>query len=408
MNWADTFGTAWEAVRTHRLRSLLTIVGILIGIASVTLTVGFGQGAQVEVREQINALGSNLLIVSPGSTTNSSGIRGGRGSASTLTMRDADALAAGVVAPDVSGVAPTISSPQTLAVGATNWTSQVVGTTAKWLDVRSRKVTSGRFLTNDDVESAATVVVLGPTTASELFGIRNPVGQSVTIGGMSATVIGVLDTAGSSESTDEDDQAIIPATTASSRLAGGSTSISTLYVEATSSSLLSAAYQETRAALMSLHGIKATDDADFTISTQEALLETATATDRTLAVLLAGIAAISLLVGGIGVMNIMLVSVTERIREIGLRKALGATPGAVRRQFLLEASMLGLAGGLLGTGIGLAGAQVLPGLIDQPIQIPPIANIGAVVIALAVGIGFGVYPASRAARLAPIDALRSE
>jgi putative ABC transport system permease protein len=183
--------------------------------------------------------------------------------------------------------------------------------------------------------------------------------------------------------------------------------VSTIYLEATSTKALSAAYQEATAVLLSLHGVTATE-ADFTISSQQSLLETATSTDRTLTILLGGIAAISLLVGGIGVMNIMLVSVTERVREIGLRKALGATPRAVRRQFLVEASVLGLAGGLVGVAIGVAGAFLLPHLISQPVLISPLALGGAVVVALGIGIGFGVYPASRAARLAPIDALRSE
>jgi putative ABC transport system permease protein len=183
--------------------------------------------------------------------------------------------------------------------------------------------------------------------------------------------------------------------------------VSTIYVEATSSSTLSAAYQEADAALLSLHG-RTSANADFSISSQQSLLKTATSTDRTLTILLGGIAAISLLVGGIGVMNIMLVSVTERIREIGLRKALGATPRAVRRQFLVEASVLGLAGGVVGVALGVVGALVLPHLISQPVSLSPVALVGAVAVALAIGIGFGTYPAGRAARLAPIDALRSE
>ena len=223
------------------------------------------------------------------------------------------------------------------------------------------------------------------------------------------TVIGILNTAGSSTTTDEDDQALVPQTTYSSRVAGSgsSTGISTLYIEASSTNALSAAYQEANKALLSTHA-KTALTADFTISSQQSLLTTATATDQTLTVLLAGVAAISLLVGGIGVMNIMLVSVTERIREIGLRKALGATPHAVRRQFLVEASALGLCGGLLGIALGLVGARVLPHFLDQPVTIPPLVGVGALGIALVIGIVAGVYPASRAARLAPIDALRSE
>jgi putative ABC transport system permease protein len=409
MNWFETLRTGLEAVRSHRLRSILTMLGILIGIAAVILTVGLGQGAQVQVRDQIAALGSNLLIVSPGSTTSSTGVRGGFGSATTLTMGDAAALSSAVTAPDIKAVAPVISSSQSLANGATNWTSTVVGTTTDWPSVGARTLSRGRCFSAKEVADAASVVVLGPETVTEL-GLRSPVGAEVSVGGTTMTVIGVLEPVGTgSSSSNEDDTAVVPSTTATARLASGSTrsSVSTIYIEAASTTALSAAYQEATAALLSLHGVTATQ-ADFTISSQQSLLNTATSTDRTLTILLGGIAAISLLVGGIGVMNIMLVSVTERIREIGLRKALGATPRAVRRQFLVEASVLGLAGGLVGVAIGVAGAFVLPHLISQPVLISPVALGGAVVVALGIGIGFGVYPASRAARLAPIDALRSE
>jgi len=409
MTWAETFRTALEAIRSRRMRSSLTMLGILIGIAAVMLTVGLGQGAQAQVRDQINQLGSNLLIVSPGSTTTTSGIRGGRGSASTLTTRDATALASPVVAPDIARVAPVVTGSQSLTAGTTNWTTNVVGTTPDWLPVRARTLTQGRFFSAAELNDAAAVTVLGSSTASELFGGRDPLGQSVNINGTPFTVIGLLNTAGSSTTTDDDDQALVPQTTYSSRVAssGNATGISTLYIQARSTDALSAAYQEANKALLGTHGVTATD-ADFTISSQQSLLTTATATDKTLTVLLAGIAAISLLVGGIGVMNIMLVSVTERIREIGLRKALGATPRVIRRQFLVEASTLGLAGGVLGIALGMIGAQVLPRFIDQPVTIPPVVGIGALGIALVIGIVAGVYPASRAARLAPIDALRSE
>jgi putative ABC transport system permease protein len=409
MTWGETFRTALEAIRSRRLRSSLTMLGILIGIAAVMLTVGLGLGAQTQVRDQINQLGSNLLIVSPGSTTTTTGIRGGRGSASTLTTRDATALASAVVAPDIARVAPVVTGSQSLRAGTTNWTTNVVGTTPDWLRVRARSLTQGRFFTTSELDDAAAVAVLGSTTASELFDGRSPIGQTMSVNGTELTVIGILNTAGSSTTTDDDDQAVVPQTTYSSRIAssGNASGISTLYIEATSTGTLSAAYQEANKALLGTHGVTAAA-ADFTISSQQSLLTTATATDRTLTVLLAGIAAISLLVGGIGVMNIMLVSVTERIREIGLRKALGATPRAVRRQFLVEASALGLCGGVLGIVLGIVGSQVLPHFLNQPVIIPPVVGIGALGIALIIGIVAGVYPASRAARLAPIDALRSE
>ena len=409
MSWRVTLRTALEAILSRRMRSSLTMLGILIGIAAVMLTVGLGQGAQAQVRDQINQLGSNLLIVSPGSTTSATGIRGGRGSASTLTMRDSTALASSVVAPDIAKVAPVVTGSQSLTAGTTNWTTNVVGTTPDWLQVRARSLAEGRFFSLAELNSSASVAVLGSTTATELFGGRDALGQTVDINGTTMTVVGILNTAGSSTTTDEDDQALVPQTTYSSRVAssGNAAGISTLYIEAASTDSLSAAYQEATNALLATHGVTAATP-DFTISSQQSLLTTATSTDRTLTVLLAGIAAISLLVGGIGVMNIMLVSVTERIREIGLRKAMGATPSAIRRQFLVEASTLGLCGGLLGVILGLVGAQVLPHFLSQPVTIPAIATIGALGIALIIGIVAGVYPASRAARLAPIDALRSE
>ncbi len=412
MTWLDTLRTGLEAVRTHRLRSGLTVLGIMIGIAAVILTVGLGQGAQDQVSSEINALGTNLLTVSPGSSTSASGIRGGFGSASTLTEADAASLGSKTVAPDIKAVAPVVSSSATLTDGANsnNWTSTVNGTTPSWATVRSRTVTQGRFIDDQDVADHSAVAVLGADTASELFSGLDPVGQTVNISGTPMTVIGVLNTVGSSSSSttsDQDDQVIVPLSTATQRLFG-STSLSSILIQSTSSGTLSAAYQEADAELLALHQITSPSDADFTIASQSSLVSTATSVDRTLTILLGGIAGISLLVGGIGVMNIMLVSVTERIREIGLRKALGATPLLIRRQFLLEASVLGLSGGALGALLALVGAWLLPHAIGYPISLSWVASIGALVIAIAIGLLFGVYPASRAARLAPIDALRSE
>jgi len=410
MRFLETLRTGLEAIRSHRLRSGLTMLGILIGIAAVILTVGLGLGSQEQVSAQIRSLGSNLLIVTPGSSTNSSGIRGGFGSASTLTDDDATALASPVVAPDIAGVAPVKQSSLALTANSTSWTTTVVGTTAAWADVRSRTTAYGSFLTDADVADSAAVVVLGPTTATELFGTTEVVGQVVTINNIDLTVVGVLASAGSDTTSNLDDQAIVPLGTAADRLIGGSNrrALSTIYLQAASAGQLSAAYQEADALLKQLHTISADGTADFTIASQDALIDTATSVSKTLTTLLTGIAALSLLVGGIGVMNIMLVSVTERTREIGLRKALGAPPGAIRSQFLVEATVLGLAGGLLGAGVGIAGAILLPKVMDAQFVISPVAVGGSIVIAIAIGIVFGVYPATRAARLAPIDALRSE
>lgn len=409
MNWPETVRTSLDAIRAHRLRSGLTMLGIVIGIAAVILTVGLGEGAQRQVTAAIDALGTNLLVVSPGSGT-TAGVRGGLGSASTLTIEDARALAAPTVAPDIAAVAPTTSRSTALTAGATNWTTSVIGTSPEWLSVRARTLAEGRFLDAADVADEGAVVVLGPTTATELFGSADPVGRTLTIGTLPCTVIGVLTPAGSTAAQNQDDQAIVPISTAADRLFGGPSrdSLQAIYLEATGAGTLSAAYQEANQELLNLHHLTDPANADFTISSQQSLLTAATSVSRTLTALLGGVAAISLLVGGIGVMNIMLVSVTERIREIGLRKAVGATPAAIRRQFLAEASLLGLTGGVSGAVLGIVGALTLPHVIAIPITISPTATVGAILTAVGIGLVFGVYPASRAARLTPIDALRSE
>lgn len=410
MRWRDTLRSGVEAIIGHGLRSLLTILGIMIGIAAVILTVGLGEGAQSSVNSAISALGSNLLVVTPGSTTSSSGVRGGFGTASTLTLADANALGSKKVAPNVIAVAPQAETEEVLTAGSTNWTTTMVGTTASWLTVRDRQVQEGGFFTRQEVSGADDVVVLGSTTASELFGAKSPIDQTITANGVTLTVIGELTTAGSSGSTDLDDMAIVPVTTAQQQVFTGTfaTSVSTIYCEASSAAGLSGAYQEIDDELLSAHHIDEPSAADFTITSQTTIASTANSVNRTLTDLLAGVAGISLLVGGIGVMNIMLVSVTERVREIGLRKALGAAPTDIRRQFLVEASSLGLLGGIGGVLVGFIGTVVLPHLQSNPVSLSLPATVGAVFVAIAIGLTFGVYPATRAARLSPIDALRSE
>lgn len=410
MNLGDTFRTAVDAVRSHRLRSALTMLGILIGISAVVLTVGLGSGARAQVRDQINELGTNVLVVSPGSSTDSSGARGGFGTASTLTVEDAAALASATVAPDVDAVAPVSTTSVSLTAGTTNWTTTLTGTTESWQEVRSREVTSGRFIRAADEDAVARVVVLGPDTAEELFGTQNAAGRTVTYEGRTLEVIGVLEGVSSSEETANNDVAIVPLSTYSQRLVGGTSreAVSSVYVKAASAETLSAAYQQTDAELRNLHGVARDEEADFSIATQESILGAASTVDDTMTVMLGGIAVISLLVGGIGVMNIMLVSVSERIREIGLRKALGGQPRYIRRQFLVEATILGAAGGVLGVALGAVGAVVLPRVTDARVDLSVPVMLVAIVIAMGIGVVFGVYPATRAARLVPIDALRNE
>ncbi len=330
-------------------------------------------------------------------------------------MSDVAALQSPVDAPDVKAVAPITSATEVLTAGGETATTSVQGTTPTWLTVRGRSLAEGRFIDDQDISDHGAVGVLGATTASELFTRGDPVGQTVDVDGVPVTIVGVLTSTGGSTSSssgtsDPDDTLIIPITTGAERIFGGTSrnSVSSIAIQARSSADLTGAYQEADHLLLQLHGITNPTEADFTITSEQSLISADTSVDHTLTILLGGIAAISLIVGGIGVMNIMLVSVTERVREIGLRKALGATPRVIRRQFLVEASVLGILGGIVGVVGGILGVIYLPSLIGDPMTTSPTAAVGALAIALAIGVLFGVYPASRAASLAPIDALRSE
>ena len=405
MSLLRTFETGLRGLAGHRLRSVLTTLGILFGVAAVIATVGIGRASSDSVTNRIAALGTNLLTVSPGSTV-SGGVFGGAGSASTLTMEDARGLADRQNAPDVQAVAPIVQARKSLVSPSSNWSTNVQGSTPDWLVANARTVQTGHFFTRADVQQHAESIVLGVTTAQDL-GVG--VGDSLAIGSAEFQVIAVLAPSGGVAFQNGDDIAVVPITTAQDQVTGGDPNgVQRILLSAGSAGTVGSAYQEASQLLSATHHVTDPTAADFTITSQSSFLSTAQAVTSTLTILLASVAAISLLVGGIGVMNIMLVSVTERTSEIGLRKALGATPGDLLRQFLVEAATLSLLGGVLGVGLGLLVGILLPRFARIAVTITPEPVLVAVAVAAGVGLVFGVYPALRAARLAPIDALRGQ
>jgi putative ABC transport system permease protein len=399
-----TIETGLRSLLGHRLRSILTTLGILFGVAAVISTVGIGQASSDSVTARISSLGTNLLTISPGSTV-SGGVFGGGGSANTLTMDDVTGLLDQQNAPDIGAVAPVSQGRVSMVSASSNWSTTVSGSTPDWLLANSRTIGSGSFITAADVGTHAQVIVLGSTTASNLGAA---VGDLITVKQIPFQVIGILSSTGSQGFGNQDDLAVVPITTAQGELLGGAGSVQRILLSATSQATLGSAYIEANQLLLQTHHITNPSQADFSITSSTQVLSTAQAVTQTLTILLASVAAISLLVGGIGVMNIMLVSVTERTAEIGLRKALGATPADLFRQFVIEAGVLTAAGGLLGVATGLAAGYIVPRAANIAVTITPLPVLVAVAVAVAVGLVFGVYPALRAARLAPIEALRAQ
>ena len=404
MSILQTIETGLRSLLGHRLRSVLTTLGILFGVAAVIATVGIGQASSDSVTARITSLGTNLLTVSPGSTV-FGGVFGGGASANSLTMRDVAGLSDRQNAPDISAVAPVSQGRVSLVSTSSNWSTTLSGSTPDWLIANARSMSSGTFITSADVSTSAQVIVLGATTASNLGA---GVGDLITVKQIPFQVIGILASTGSQGFGNQDDLAVVPLTTAQDELIGGVGTVQRILLSATSSAKLGTAYAEANQILLQTHGITNPSQADFSITSQTQVLSTAQAVTQTLTILLASVAAISLLVGGIGVMNIMLVSVTERTSEIGLRKALGATPGDLFRQFVIEAGALTAVGGLLGVATGLAAGYIVPRTANIAVTITPAPIAIAVAVAVVVGLVFGVYPALRAARLAPIEALRAQ
>jgi putative ABC transport system permease protein len=405
MRIGSTVNVAFRALRRNKLRSVLTALGIIIGVAAVIAMVGIGNGAKAQVEAQIASLGENVILIFSGSTT-SSGIRTGWGNAGTLKVEDAEAIrreVSGVVA-----VSEEIRSATQVAAGNQNWLTQVLGESADYLDIRQWQLADGASFTPQDVRSANKVCVIGRTTATQVFGNDDPIGQVLRVKNVPFVVTGVLTPKGlSALGSDQDDVVIMPYTSAMKRVIGGTT-LRNINVQVGDARQLPAAQQQIISLLRQRHNIRAGKDDDFTVRGQQEIADMATAQSKTMTMLLGAIAGVSLIVGGIGIMNIMLVSVTERTREIGVRLAVGAHGRDILTQFLIEAVALSSVGGIIGIAFGVGASRVLSVYENWPTLISLSSIIVSFLFSAAVGIFFGFYPARKAAALDPIEALRYE
>jgi putative ABC transport system permease protein len=396
MSFAELLRLALSRLRTSRLRAALTMLGVIIGVASVVALVGVGQGTTSNITARLAGLGTNLLTISPT----------GRGGTTSTNLTLADSTAIGQLA-SVEAVAPEISTTQTIKAGKESESVSVVGTTGAYASVRAYDVWQGTFLTGVSVDQKLRVVVLGATTATNLGLGATDIGKPVTIGGLPFEVIGILQAKGGTGFQNPDDQVMVPVGVVQKYFVGGE-SVRSIGVSVAKADEMTAASDEITALLSQRHGLTATSTADFNVFNQTQLLDAASSISGTLTLLLGGIASISLVVGGIGIMNIMLVSVRERTREIGIRKAIGARGRDILAQFLVEALTLSLLGGLIGIAVGLAASAAIGQIAGWGFAFNPATVAAAVIFSLAVGVVFGVWPARQAARLDPITALRYE
>jgi putative ABC transport system permease protein len=399
-------GSALEALWANRLRSLLTILGVIVGVAAVIAVVTLTQGTSAVLNARVASLGTDILTVSPGSTS-TGGVRGGAGTQQSLTQADADALAA---LPHVTGVSPIIGASSQVIAGSQNWNTRVQGVYADYQSIGNWQMAEGAWFGDADESNAAPVAVLGQTVVQNLFTAsgEDALGQNVLINGQGYQVVGVLQTKGTAGFSNQDDVVFIPFATAHERL-NSSQYVSQIQVEVDSADNVNAVQTAATALLEQRHNLPTDGSADdFSVRSPTQFVQTAQQSSQTLAILLIGIAAISLVVGGIGIMNIMLVSVTERTREIGIRMAVGARRGDIRNQFLVEALTLSGAGGVIGILLGLGGGLALTHAFQLPFVLSFAAIALAVGVSVLVGVGFGFYPAVRASQLDPIVALRVE
>ncbi|PYL87968.1 MAG: multidrug ABC transporter substrate-binding protein [Verrucomicrobia bacterium] len=405
MRVGSTFNIAFRALRRNKLRSVLTALGIIIGVAAVIAMVGIGNGAKAQVEAQIASLGQNIILVFSGSTT-SSGIRTGWGGAGTLKIEDAEAIRREVSG--VTAVSEEVVSTTQVAAGNQNWFTRIYGESADYLDIRQWPLADGAPFTPQDVRSANKVCVIGRTTATQIYGNDDPIGQVLRVKNVPFTITGVLTPKGlSAQGVDQDDIVIMPYTSAMKRVAGGTT-LRNINVQVGDANQMNAAQKQIIDLLRQRHNIRPGRDDDFTVRSQQEIADAATATTNVMTGLLGAIAGVSLVVGGIGIMNIMLVSVTERTREIGTRMAVGAHGRDILTQFLIEAISLSSIGGVLGIIIGIAAAKTIAITRHWPALISPGSIVIAFLVSAAVGIFFGFYPARKAAALDPIEALRYE
>jgi putative ABC transport system permease protein len=405
MRVGATVNVAFRALRRNKMRSALTALGIIIGVAAVIAMVGIGNGAKAQVEAQIASLGENVILIFSGSTT-ASGIRTGWGGAGTLRIEDAEAIRREV--PGVIAVSEEVRSTTQVAAGNQNWFTQVLGESAEYLDIRQWPLADGAPFTPQDVRSANKVCVIGRTTATQIFGNDDPVAQILRIKNVPFVVTGVLSPKGlSALGSDQDDVVIMPYSSAMKRVVGGTT-LRNINVQAADAWQLPAAQQQIISLLRQRHNIRQGKDDDFTVRGQQEIADMATAQSKTMTLLLGAIAGVSLIVGGIGIMNIMLVSVTERTREIGVRLAVGAHGRDILTQFLIEAVTLSSVGGIIGIIFGIGASRILSIYAHWPTLISISSIAIAFLFSAAVGVFFGFYPAREAARLDPIEALRYE